>query len=641
MDNREIRAEIAELRARLDALERRLEPPPAAAAPPPPAPAPAAEAWSAAPPPPPVRRPELETRVGLTLVNRLGAITLILGVAFFFKYASENHWIGPAGRVLAGVAAGMAALLWASRLWRGGQRVYAQGISGAGIAILYIAFYAAYAVYRLIPVVPAYLLMVASTALAVFLSLSYSAEAIAALGLAGAYLTPLLLVEPRDAPAFYFAYAALLNAGAFTLVRRRDWPRLDALALAASAVLFVAWLKFPIPLPQQASGTAFVLISYALFAQARHRRVAQTAQVLAMFAAAALWGQELWPFLVLGLLLAAAGIRLELGLPAVLGYWPAFHVWYAAAAPASRPFAAVFLTATAAFALFLSRAPGGLAVGVNAAAYFGTGYFLLTGPHPGARGAFAFALALAHAVSARRFAGIRAATAAAAMAWLFLTLAVPIQVSGYRTTMFWAVEAAALVWVGTRLGERRLWLAAAPVYGLAVIRLLALDAWMYAAAGEYMALLNARFATFFLCAAALWAGGWWLRSQRIAAAPYISGHVALMAGIAMEVAGWAARTASPPDVRSVASTGISIALAVYAVALVGLGVSTRSVLNRALGLALIAFLIAKLYLYDVWMLGRIYRIAAFAALGALLLAMSYLYSRYRESIESWWREDGP
>ena len=47
----------------------------------------------------------LETKVGLKVVNRVGVITLVLGVAFFFKWAADNNWIGPAGRVMLGVLA--------------------------------------------------------------------------------------------------------------------------------------------------------------------------------------------------------------------------------------------------------------------------------------------------------------------------------------------------------------------------------------------------------------------------------------------------------------------------------------------------------------------------------------------------------
>ncbi len=78
-------------------------------------------------------------------------------------------------------------------------------------------------------------------------------------------------------------------------------------------------------------------------------------------------------------------------------------------------------------------------------------------------------------------------------------------------------------------------------------------------------------------------------------------------------------------------------IAAYAVALVAAGVTTRTAVNRALGLGLIAAVVAKLYLYDVWQIGRMYRVAAFAGLGILLLVMSYLYSRFRGSIESWWK----
>ena len=39
-------------------------------------------------------------------VNRIGVITLVLGVAFFFKYAVDNRWIGETGRVVLGILAG-------------------------------------------------------------------------------------------------------------------------------------------------------------------------------------------------------------------------------------------------------------------------------------------------------------------------------------------------------------------------------------------------------------------------------------------------------------------------------------------------------------------------------------------------------
>jgi uncharacterized membrane protein len=82
-------------------------------------------------------------------------------------------------------------------------------------------------------------------------------------------------------------------------------------------------------------------------------------------------------------------------------------------------------------------------------------------------------------------------------------------------------------------------------------------------------------------------------------------------------------------------------MAVYALALIAAGVLSRTFINRVLGLGLVGLVVAKLYLYDVWLLVRIYRIAAFGLLGGLLLITSYVYSRYREKIEAWWSDEHP
>ena len=59
------------------------------------------------------------------------------------------------------------------------------------------------------------------------------------------------------------------------------------------------------------------------------------------------------------------------------------------------------------------------------------------------------------------------------------------------------------------------------------------------------------------------------------------------------------------------------------------GVLRRSSVNRVLGLVLLGFVIAKLYVWDIWFLTRFYRITAFLALGVLLLVASYIYSRFK------------
>src|SRR6478609_9155828 len=132
-----------EMEQRLARLETTISPrlfaaPPAEVPPQPPPPTPK---LFEEPPAPQPKKPALETKVGLTVVNRIGVITLVLGVAFFFKWAVDNNWIGPAGRVILGILAGFAALAIADFLWRKGQQIFAQGVTGTGIAILFLALY--------------------------------------------------------------------------------------------------------------------------------------------------------------------------------------------------------------------------------------------------------------------------------------------------------------------------------------------------------------------------------------------------------------------------------------------------------------------------------------------------------------------
>src|SRR5262249_30753595 len=148
---------------------------------------------------------------------------------------------GPGGRVAMGVFAGLAALGGADRMWRGGQKTYAQGISGLGVAILYLSFYASFGFYHLVEPGFAFVLMVLTTAMAGVFALRYDAAAIAALGLLGGYATPVLLSAGEDRPWILFTYVLVLNGGALAAARRKNWRSLEALALVATVVLYGGW----------------------------------------------------------------------------------------------------------------------------------------------------------------------------------------------------------------------------------------------------------------------------------------------------------------------------------------------------------------------------------------------------------------
>ncbi|HEY1338460.1 MAG TPA: DUF2339 domain-containing protein, partial [Bryobacteraceae bacterium] len=223
--NAELEQRIARLEAAAGlAPETRTEAPPAfpASVPLPPPP-------PAAPPEPPMApRPQtaapparnLETSLGLTWISRIAVVTVVLALAFFFEYAFENHWITEWGRVFLGLGAGAAALFFGDRFWRGGQRAYGQSVAAAGIAFLYLSFWAAFGLYHLIAQAAAFSLMALTTAAPGALAVRYDSQAVALLGMAGGFATPLLLAGAQD-PWFVLGYALLLDVGAAFAARAR------------------------------------------------------------------------------------------------------------------------------------------------------------------------------------------------------------------------------------------------------------------------------------------------------------------------------------------------------------------------------------------------------------------------------------
>lgn len=211
-------------------------------------------------------RADLEARIGGRWLNRIGIVVCIFGVAFLIKYAFDNEWIGPVTRVLFGVAGGVCALGGGEALRRRGYSDYAHGLTGGGIVLLYLATYAAFAFYDLIGQSPAFLLMGGITALAVLLAARFSAQAIAALGLAGGFLTPVLLSSKQSNEVALFGYMTLLNCGVLALAQARGWRALNYLAFAATTLVFSGWALSHYSAPRFAVTLLFLTIFFLIFA---------------------------------------------------------------------------------------------------------------------------------------------------------------------------------------------------------------------------------------------------------------------------------------------------------------------------------------------------------------------------------------
>lgn len=589
-------------------------------------------------------QPAFESRLGLTILNRVGVITLVLGVGFFFKWAVDNNWVGPWGRVLLGLVAGLLTLGIADTLWRKAQQVFAQGITGTGIAIIYIAFYAAFDFYHLIGQPVAFLLLLATTVMAAALALRYNAIAIEALGFVGAYLIPLLLSTGEDHPWFLMTYLLVINISATALARRRKWQLLELLSFLATVLIFGAWLfEYGGRPADHWPATAGILLLCAQRFTTTWPTLFLLAQALTALCVPYIWHGSLNAFW-LSMVIAAGGLAFaykrhyaSVAGTAFLAFWlaAAFSVFQEHTPTQSMLFLALGFLLFAAWSWWQTPTEVNLGIfALNGAFFYLLAYSTLQPHHHSWLGPLAFLLAVFYLALGRFLQRSTNLTLLClGLCAAFLALAIPIQFTGFTITIAWSIEAAALSWLGVRFSNRRPMIAAFVLFGLAVFHVIFIDGIASAAT----LLLNTRFLSFASLGAAFLLSAYWSRraERRFALIDFLAGHIVLLIGLTLEVIDWATGSAHAENMLSVETISITILFASYALILVSIGVATRSGVNRFAGLGLTGIAIIKLYVYDVWQLSRIYQIIAFVILGVLLLATSFLYSRFKNLISEW------
>ena len=648
---------VAELEERVRRLEgsppesQPVESPPPETPPPPESPPqPEGPPQPESPPPPaaaPEPSPNLETQVGLTWLNRIAVVTCVFAVGFFFKYAADNNWIGPAARVGLGVGVGATIVLLAEVLFRRGHTIYAQGVTALGLGVLYLSFYAAHDFYDLIPQAAAFGCLAVVTALGGFLALRHGALAMAILALLSGYATPLLLAHGERHDWFYCGYLATLTAAAVLVARRRSWPELEGVAAMGTGILLFT-LAVTGDGREKLPGALLAAAYYGSFSVSRSIAVFGAVHFLAVASAAYLLPQLLFQSLVsvvTAFSLWLAHKRAWTSIP-VVSLWTitiGWLLWRSADHHYQQPSLVVLCFLTLWLAVFLigvpSRKPLGLMVAAVASLlYLAAGLNELHGTPW--RGLFTVAVAAVHLGRAYGLRNIGDASRLhAGLAVAYFSFAAPIQLAGFSLFMVWSAQAAILAWMAQR--SRRVEFTAASVILLVLVTLACAfetaPVLSYTPLADHGIIVNRWFLTLLVAAIASWlASGWLLpvAGRFLCALIHINGHGLLLAALLVETLRWtkARETDSPASLATFAS---SLVITLYAAALVSLGVAVRTSLLRILGLCLLGAVIVKLYLIDVWNLRLLYRVFAFASLGALLLALSFLYSKYRASLERW------
>ncbi len=209
-------------------------------------------------PPRPARAPtsSFEERFGTRWVVWIGGVALALGGIFLVRYSIQQGWIGPGVRIALGAL--LAALLiaageWLRRREKSGESPAVGGIpaahipsilTAAGTTVAYATVFAAYALYDFVGPGAAFVLL-GIVALATLAAALLHGPALAALGLVGAEVVPMLVRSPTPNYWALFIYLAVVTAAAFALASTRLWRWLAITAVAFGLVWTMAGATGP------------------------------------------------------------------------------------------------------------------------------------------------------------------------------------------------------------------------------------------------------------------------------------------------------------------------------------------------------------------------------------------------------------
>ncbi|MEE4883189.1 DUF2339 domain-containing protein [Pseudomonas alliivorans] len=178
--------------------------------------------------------------MGGNTVLRVGIVVLFLGLAFLLRYATEGMVV-PIEARYAGVAFSALALLGLGWWLRLRNAPYALMLQGAGIGVLYLTVFAAMKLHTLLDPTLGFGLLVAITAFSAVLALTQNSLALACAGALGGFAAPLLASTGQGSHVSLFSYFALLNAGIFAIAWFRAWRILNLIGFFGTFGIGFAW----------------------------------------------------------------------------------------------------------------------------------------------------------------------------------------------------------------------------------------------------------------------------------------------------------------------------------------------------------------------------------------------------------------
>ena len=565
-------------------------------------------------------RVDWEQIVGGNWLARIGVVAIVIGTAFFLKLAFDNNWIGEPERVVLGILVGLA-FLGASQYWLRRYPVFGQALAGGGIGILYLSIFSAFVLFSLIGFYPAVGLLLLISCISAALALRHDSLALALIGIVGALLAPFILSGFEE--------------GA------------DARVLTGQSLHLIAHI---------------IAVDLGVL-------------VLSTF--------KNWRWLTLVALVGSLG---------AYGAWYAEYgdiVGHLVSHGSITIIFLIFVAATSLFHFVWRRAPKAYdftLMVATSSAYFGISYGLLWDDFRDWMGGFTLLLSLFYGgIAYLAFLRIREhanlALMSLAIALVFLTIAIPVELDRSWIAVAWSTQGTVLVWLSFRLRMWNLRASGLCVFAVLAVRVLAFDT-PIDDLGDFQVILNSRMLAFASAITALYLAAYLVRrgshlmqyqqsggddesgavgadilslpsnlmdslrelmhSRLLFPGLLVTANFLTVWILSAEVIATVdsdvvdmSREAEP----HVKSLLLSLLWGLYASGMLIIGIVRRWQPVRLGGLALLAIPVAKLFVWDTFKLEQGYSIVAYFSLGFILLAGGLLYQRYSEAIKGFLFEE--
>jgi uncharacterized membrane protein len=617
----------------------------------------------------PVTSEGLEEAIGGRLMLWVGTIVLVLGVAFFLKYAFDNDWITESMRVGLGMVAGMGLAFAGDRFARRGYSAYGQVVAGGGIAALFLSIYAAFSYYGLIGQTPAFVLLVAITAGAAWLADRQKALGLAVMAVGGGFVTPFLVGSGQDAQITLFSYDALLVCGTLFLASRHDWPVLNALSFLLTWLTIAAWAAEYYSDAKWRRTEAFLTLFCIQFlailrAHLQHRGRDAVAIVLGagplLYHACSIvilqgHGVALWVYFI-AVTVAAVAIAVRIGSIALrLAAWVLVVLPFVAwldTHQSSRWIVPNLVSAIAVFALHalaqldivfrfeqrLGRFDNQLQH-LNGYALIAMVYVAIEHVALALAPLAVLAIGVLHAMIAwlLRARDRGAALHALAVAIGAVTIALALHLDGPWLTVALGIEGLAVILVGLQLAQPWFRLAGFGFIIAAVLRYVGLS--LGATPTVFSLFRDQPFAVGAFLAGVLYLAAWRYRAfaklghregeQGMLLAGLLGSVMLVVALSAENRVYWDLRGETSADAGFASSLTLSFIWTLCASAFIGIGLWRDFAPIRYLAMVLFGITVLKVFLVDLSALGGVYRILGFVGVGIVLLAVSFVYQRAR------------